>query len=408
MDSWIYQGGYPLVSVSISDDDRSLLLSQRRFLYAGGEGDERWQVPISLRYSIDGTVEGARVLLTEPSTTIDLPGPLDWVVVNDGAWGFYRVRYEATLLRQLTTVMLTELAPLERLGLVSDTWAAILAGHSLLSDFVQLTGLLQDENDPDVWGAVLGPLGLLDRVIDDTGRPALRSFVRNVVGPAFGRLGWDPTPGEPERLGTLRARLLLALGTLGADPEVRAEAARRHAAYLEDRTAIAPDLVTAVVTVMAQAGGEAEYEILLRQFRRAFTPQEEVRYLYALAASEVEPLLRRTLDMCLSGEVRTQDAPYLIGSILGSRAGYRVGWAFVTEHWEAILSRFPDNSIPRMLEGITGIIDPTLAPAIHQFLDSQPVPQGEKQIAQARERLDINIAFAQRVGASLAEELARS
>jgi hypothetical protein len=85
-----------------------------------------------------------------------------------------------------------------------------------------------------------------------------------------------------------------------------------------------------------------------------------------------------------------------------------VGWAFVTEHWEAILSRFPDNSIPRMLEGITGIIDPTLAPAIHQFLDSQPVPQGEKQIAQARERLDINIAFAQRVGASLAEELARS
>jgi puromycin-sensitive aminopeptidase len=304
--------------------------------------------------------------------------------------------------------MLTELAPLERLGLVSDTWAAILAGHSLLSDFVQLTGLLQDENDPDVWGAVLGPLGLLDRVIDDTGRPALRSFVRNVVGPAFGRLGWDPTPGEPERLGTLRARLLLALGTLGADPEVRAEAARRHAAYLEDRTAIAPDLVTAVVTVMAQAGGEAEYEILLRQFRRASTPQEEVRYLYALAASEVEPLLRRTLDMCLSGEVRTQDAPYLIGSILGSRAGYRVGWAFVTEHWEAILSRFPDNSIPRMLEGITGIIDPTLAPAIHQFLDSQPVPQGEKQIAQARERLDINIAFAQRVGASLAEELARS
>lgn len=408
MDSWIYQGGYPLVSVSISDDDRSLHLSQRRFLYAGGEGDERWQVPVNLRYSAGGKVEKARVLLTGRSTAIDLAGPLDWVVVNDGAWGFYRVRYEASLLRQLTTVMLSELSPLERLGVASDTWAAVLAGHSPLSDFVQLTRLLQDENDPDVWGAVLGPLGLLDRTIDDAGRPALQASVRKVVGPAFGRLGWDLTPDEPERLGTLRARLLLALGTLGADPDVRAEAARRHAAYLEDRSAIAPDLVTAVVTVMAQAGGEAEYEILLRQFRRAATPQEEVRYLYALAASEVEPLLRRTLDMCLSGEVRTQDAPYVIGTILGSRAGHRVAWTFVTEHWEAILSRFPDNSIPRMLEGITGIADPTLAPAIHQFLDSHPVPQGEKQIAQARERLDINVAFAQRVGGSLAEELTRS
>jgi puromycin-sensitive aminopeptidase len=281
-----------------------------------------------------------------------------------------------------------------------------LAGHSPLHDFLQLTGLLQDENDPDVWNAVLGPLGLLDRIIGDADRPALQAFVRKIAGPPFARLGWDPIPGEPERLGTLRARLLLALGTLGADPDVRAEAARRHATYLENRSAIAPDLVTAVVTVLAQSGGEGEYTTLLDRFRQATTPQDEVRYLYALAASEVEALLRRTLDMSLSGEVRTQDAPYVIGTILGSRTGYRLASNFITEHWEAILSRFPDNSIPRMLEGITGIVDATLAPAIHGFLDTHPIPQGEKQIAQARERLDINVAFAQRVGGSLAKELA--
>jgi puromycin-sensitive aminopeptidase len=404
MDSWIYQGGYPLVSVVPSDDDKGLALTQRRFLYSGGAGNERWQVPVNLRYSTGGRVERMRVLLSDATTTLDLPGPLDWVVINDGAWGFYRVRYDGSLLRRLTAVMHDQLGPLERLSLVSDTWAAVVAGHSPLEDFLGLVRLFDGETDPDVWGAVLGPLGLLDRIIGDEDRAVVRAFVRRVVGPAFERLGWDPAPGEPERVGTLRGRLLLALGTLGADPDVRAEAARRHARYLEDRTALAPDLVTPTVTVVAYTAGQREYDVMLDQFRKAATPQDEIRYLYALTASEVPTLLRRTLDLSLTGEVRTQDAPYLIGSILGARAGRRLAWEFLEEHWDAIIERFPENSIPRMLEGIASVADADLAPRIHAFLDAHPTSR-EQLIAQSRERMDINVAFAERVRGQLADIL---
>jgi puromycin-sensitive aminopeptidase len=403
MDSWIDQGGYPLVSVSA--EGGQLKLSQERFLYAGGAGDERWQVPINLRYSVDGRVGEARVLLNDQSVEVELPGPPDWVLVNAGASGFYRVRYEPSLLRSLTAVMATELGALNRLGLVGDIWAAVLAGGSTLADFTQLAGRFDGETDPDVWAAVLGPLSLLDRIISDTDRPSLQAFVQRLAGPAFARLGWDVIDGEAERTGTLRARLLLTLGTIGADPQIRAEAASRHAAYLKDRSVLAADLVTAVVNVVAYAGGEAEYEIMHEQFRRATTPQDEIRYLYALAASEVPALLNRTLEMCLSSEVRTQDAPYLLGSILGSRAGHGLAWQFLTERWDDLLARFPRNSIPRMLESVAAIADPALAPAIHQFLDAHPVPQGERQLAQARERLDINVAFGQRITATLAAEL---
>jgi puromycin-sensitive aminopeptidase len=408
MDSWIYQGGYPLVSVDLSPGGRQLTLSQRRFLYAGHEGPEQWQVPMNLRFSAGGQVDQRRVLLTGASTTVDLPGPVDWVVVNGGSWGFYRVRYEAALLRSLTAVMQEHLRPLERLTLVSDTWAAVLAGHSPIGDFIDLIGLLGDEADPDVWTAVLGPLGLLDRIVTDEERPVLQALVRRVAGPAFARLGWDPAPDEGERVGTLRARLIGAMGLLGADPAVRAEAARRHAAYLEDRTALAPDLVTATVNVLAQSGGEGEYTTVLTQFRQATTPQDEIRYLYALGVNEVLPLLHRTLDLCLSGEVRSQDAPYLIGAILASRAGAGLAWDFVEERWDTITSRFPDNSIPRMLEGIGAITDAGLARRIHQFLDTHPVPQGKKQLDQSKERLDINVAFRQRIAASLALELGKA
>ncbi len=230
MDSWIYQGGHPVISVQAEQDGR-LSLQQQRFLYAGGQGDERWQVPLGLRYSTGGRIERKRLLLTGDSATVELPGPLEWVTVNDGAWGFYRARYDATLLRRLTAVMGEQLAPLERLSVVSDTWAAVVAGYSPVGDYLELVGLLEEEDDPDVWNTVIGPLGLLDQVIGDGDRGSLEAFVRRVAGPAFARLGWDPAAGEAQRIGTLRARLLQTLGTLGGDAAVRAEAAARYAAY---------------------------------------------------------------------------------------------------------------------------------------------------------------------------------
>jgi len=195
------------------------------------------------------------------------------------------------------------------------------------------------------------------------------------------------------------------MGLLGADADVRAEASSRHAVYLEDRTALAPDLVTATVNVVAHSGGEGEYTTVLNQFRQATTPQDEIRYLYALGINEVLPLLHRTLDLCLTGEIRSQDAPYLIGAILASRAGSALAWDFVEEHWDTITGRFPDNSIPRMLEAIGAITDPGLAERIHVFLDAHPVPQGKKQLDQSLERLSINVAFRKRIAASLAREL---
>jgi puromycin-sensitive aminopeptidase len=402
MDSWIYQGGYPLVSVGLSDDGESLTLSQQRFLYRDIASEERWQVPINLRLSSGGQVKTARVLLADASTEVAVPTPLDWVVVNAGAWGFYRVRYEESLLAAIRSVMHEELSALERLTLVSDTAASMLAGRSPVTDFLSLAAQLPAERDPDVWGAGLGPLGLLDRILADADRPLLQAFVRRIIHPVLDELGWDAVAdrGESERTATLRARLLSAVGTIGADPVVRAEARVRLERYFADPTTLAPDLVPAVVTIAAYSGGEDVYRLMYDHFKGAATPQNQVRYLYALAAPEDPDLLSRTLDLCLTGEVRTQDAPYLIGAVLASRAGAHRAWPFIEEHWDTIRSRFPDNSIPRLLESISSLVDGNLADRVHAFLDAHPVPQ-RKPVAQSLEKLDNNVAFAARVAADL-------
>jgi puromycin-sensitive aminopeptidase len=92
MDSWIFQAGYPLISVEKSG--RSLILSQRlfRYLQDGDIPNRQFHVPIFLRAETKGGLSQQTLLLTDAQTRVDLPDDVNWVVVNAGGHGFYRVR----------------------------------------------------------------------------------------------------------------------------------------------------------------------------------------------------------------------------------------------------------------------------------------------------------------------------
>ena len=402
MDSWIFQGGYPLLTVAQEDGGARLVISQSPFRYRGdADPNVRWHVPVLVRAGVGGEVEHHRTLLSDATGAIELTAAPDWVVVNDGGSGFYRVRYPTDMARQLVAAP-DRLAPLERYNLVSDAWAAVLAGQSPLAEFVGLIRHFADERDPDVWSTILGPLHLVDRFAPPEVHDGLARFVRELVRPGFDELGWEPVDGEPERLGSLRGAFVAALGTVGADPEVRAKAAELHQAYLGDRAAVSGDLAAPILNVVARNGGEEEYTTFLNRTRHPETPQEEVRYLLALADVPHAALLRRTLEMAIT-EVRTQNAPFLIATALGNRAAGTDAWQFIEEHWEDLRKRFPSKLIPRMMEGITALVDADVAADVHRFLDAHPVPGGGVLINQTRERLDVNVALRQREEPNLPE-----
>ena len=405
MDSWILQGGHPVVDVDASDDGDGVVLSQRRFLYSG-DSDERWVVPVNLRASVKGDLVERRVLL-EGETTVDLGGPVDWVLVNEGGAGFYRVAYAPDLLERLTVAGLQAICgPLERLGLAGDTWAALVSGAGDLATWVGVLRALADETDPDVWSAVAAPFGLLDHIVDDAERPALRDAVRAVAGPAFDRLGWDPQPGEPERTAVTRGRLVSVLGTVGADPSVRAEAAARLRRFDTDRSALAPDILTATVNVVAASGGPGAFDDIIGRYRTASIPQDKVRYLMALAWLPDADDQRRTLDLALSDEVRSQDGPFLIASILNGRGG-ELAWGWIEDNWDRIKARFPRSLLVRLFEGMAGLVDEELVARVHAFLASTEIPVQGLRLRQLEERMDINVALAARVRPGLTEAMAR-
>ena len=401
MDTWIFQGGYPVVSVDLSGDGTELHLAQRRFRYVEPSTTDPslWQVPVLWRALVNGEVVQGRFLLTSVEASVTLPGKPDWVVVNAGGWGVYRVRYAPALLRALTTDI-SHLDKLERFNLVSDTWASVLAGTTAPAEFVDLLRLFRDETDPAVWGAVSGALSVLRRALPRDQRAGFESFVRDLVRPQVSRLGWEPVAGESELDGELRGALLVALGYLGADLEVVEKARSVHERYLEEPESVDPNVAEAVATLVARSGGEAEFQTFLDRFRSPSTPQEQMRYLYQLANFPHEGLARRALDLAV-GEVRTQNGPFLIAYVLLSQDHAGLAWEFIESHWDEINSRFTEPLIPRMLETLSYVTDAALAGRIRAFMSAHPLRAGMQTVEQAMERMDVHVAFAQREAAQL-------
>jgi len=398
MDSWIFQEGHPIVTVEPNADGTGVQLSQERFYYLPDENRQQqiFHIPIMLRAKTERGSVTRKLILSQQTTKVDLGGKLDWIVVNDGGHGFYRVRYAPELLKKLTANPFENLAPIERFNLVSDTWSSVVSGSFPLAAYLQMAAMLKDETDKNVWSLIIASMAYLNRLIEPGTRPKLEEFVRKLLSRCKERLGWAPENKEDELTKQLRGMVLSSMGTLGNDTGTQKQAVELYRKYKADNKACDPNVVPALVAILAYTGGPDVYKEFLEEFKTAKTPQEEQRYLYALAAFRQEDLLKQTLERTLNGEVRTQNAPYLVQSVLNNVRGRQLAWDFLKGNWDTMIKLFPENSIPRMCEGVTSLVSPKLEEEVKQFFATHKVKLAGKTIDQHLEKLRVAVLFKQR------------
>jgi len=212
-------------------------------------------------------------------------------------------------------------------------------------------------------------------------------------------MGWEPRAGEDELQRQLRGTLANLNGTLGDDPGVQAQALRLYERARKDPGAVDRDVMPALVAILAQTGNAARYAEFKQNFKSARTPQEEQRYLFALADFTRPELLRETMTMTLNGEVRTQNAPYLMHALLMNPVCRYQAWDYLRANWEQMTAKFPDSALPRMCEGIVALLDREAQ--VREFFAAHRVRFGGKLIDQHLERLAVAVAFRAREGARL-------
>ena len=410
MDSWIYQGGFPVVGLAHEPGRTRVRLTQSRFRYLDddGAGEPQWAVPVTLRAGRGDDAAEHRVLLDGDTVEVDLGGPADWVLANVDGSGFYRVRYAPAARDALLHTAHDRLAPIERYGLVDDAWALLLADEIDTAAFLDLlAGLAPGEADLSVWQRIAAAAGELDRLVPDEDTTTWSAWVRSLARPALERIGDAPAADEPERTRQLRGTLLGLLARLGGDAAALGRLRGEHDRALTGDRDADPALVAAAIDAIAHHGGPDEFAVFLERSRVAPTPQEQQRYLHALADFPGDAEADRLREMTLTDEVRTQNAAFVLRRALRNEVQGAAAWRFVRDRWDEVTTRLPSMTIVRMLEGLTVISDPSRAADVEAFFAEHPLPQATATLAQHLESMRVHVALRDREAARLRAALHR-
>jgi puromycin-sensitive aminopeptidase len=382
MDTWIFQPGFPIVRPTAGT------VEQRRFTYTARRDDTRWAIPLRARIHTNGTTETRSELLAGDRVAIEAPDDA-LIVLNAGGDGYYRVGYPAEWRDRLLDAGI--LQSTERVSVIDDLWALVLAGEARADEFLTSAERCTDENDLIVWRVLNAHLRAAGRLVEVDALDRYKQRVAALLAPTLKRLGWESRGSDDARQRQLRGMLFETNGTFVQDVE-----SLGRAREIEAQGGADADLTAASVAIVANSGTEDDFDRYISRLHTETTPQAHLRYLHALGDFPTEELLMRAVQLALSEELRPADAPFIIQRALANREHGPAIWTFVRDHWDEIRARYTPTLVTRLLEGVTWLVDDAIADDITTFLATHPVPEGARVIAQIVERLHVHQAVVAR------------
>lgn len=340
MSTWTLKKGYPVVTVSEKQESNSrtrvLMLKQEKFCadnrVCETENSTRWMIPITITKSSNPSQVLHQLLLSEESAEVEISDtePGEWIKLNSGTVGVYRVQYSCEMLQKLVGAIRNHSLPaLDRLGLISDLFALVSAGRVSTSEILKLLASFQDEENFTVWSTIDSCLEKMDVLLSDTGLiNSFHAFGRTLLQKVFNKVGWEKEKDELHTRTLLRSLVINRLVSFN-DPNVINKARELFKNQLEGNSVIPVDLRSAVYRAVTTKQEESDLENMLSLYRGSDLNEEKVRLSKSLGSFSNPALIDKVIDFSMSHEVRSQDTIFVLSSIsCGSKIGREKVWDF--------------------------------------------------------------------------------
>lgn len=372
------QPGIPLINVqtqACSKGSTQVTLTQGEFTKdRPNKTPLQWHVPV-----IASTVGGKNVrTVVDGNATLSVPG-CGPVLVNAGQTGYYRTLYAQPQFDALKGDF-DKLAPIDQLGLMSDTWALGMAGKEPVTNLLALADATPADADPQVWGDVAGYFGGIDNYYrgDKARQATFRAFALKQLKPVFARVGWTAKPGESDPTAILRTQLIGTLAELG-DADVIAEARRRFAAQKTHPSELPVALRKTVIAVVAVNADKATWD-KLHTMAKAETNSLIKDGLYSmLALADNDALAQQALNMALTDEPGATNSAGMIRAV-----GYRhpdMAFDFAVSHRAQVDKLVDSTSSSRYYPALgASSNDPAMIGKIKSYADAH-IAKGSRRVA---------------------------
>jgi aminopeptidase N/puromycin-sensitive aminopeptidase len=308
------------------------------------------------------------------------------IFANAGGHGYYRTEYDQQTHDKLTKEIEQGLSPAERIVLLGDDWALMRVGRLPISKYLDTISQLKGERHRQVWGEVLDSLNYIgDKLVTDRERPRFEQFVRDLLNPAYAELS-QKAGNDPEAK-ALRADLFRVLGLLGKDPKILAEARQITEKYLQAPDSVDPQLAREALPIAASQGDEKLFQEISDKLKNTNDQILRGRYMDALAHFEKPELVKRAMELGISGEIRNQDSTGYLSNFLRNPATRDQAWKFIQSNWKEVAATFTTSSGSYLVSSTGQFCDADAATRVKDFFATHTVPASERALRQAVERI---------------------
>src|SRR5437762_10143185 len=164
-------------------------------------------------------------------------------------------------------------------------------------------------------------------------------YARSLLRPTFDAVGWETKPDERAAVApNLRASLITALGNLD-DPKIVANCRERFKAFVTNPESLAPDLRSAVFSVVGRYADESTWNELHQLGLKTTSIEEKQNYYDALADAIDPKLVKKTLPIALTDELPTSRAVFLVLRIARESGHPDIAWDFARANMKALLAK---------------------------------------------------------------------
>jgi aminopeptidase N/puromycin-sensitive aminopeptidase len=405
MESFVVQPGEPILTFSNPQGGSVSVAQQRFFLNPSvkSEHAQSWTVPVCMK---TGSNASDCEVLTSAQQSVKVPHA-PFFFANAAGKGYYRSTYPSDVYKEIVSHVETGLTPEERITLLGDVWAQVRADKMSVGDYLNLAAAVKDDTSASVVQTALNAIGAIDDEISSTDEEhkALAAWVVKNFKPAYERLGQASDGDSPEKK-ELRAALFGALGTIGEDPDVVAEAKQISEKYLTSPDLVEPTLAQTAVGIAALHGDTVFFDQLQKTYETSSNPQVQEQALRMLALFKDPTLERRALDYTVSDKVRNQDAAIQFLIMLHGQETRNEAWQYIQQNWDKVKAQLT-TSMGAYLVGATGSFCSAQArDEVVDFFSTHKVPASDRSLARAKDQINDCIELRSEQGPKLQEWIA--
>jgi alanyl aminopeptidase len=331
--SFIDQPGVPFVSIDVQcgAGKPTLVVTQQRYLPLGSTASaaQTWGIPLSVRYSDNGTIREEKGIVTGNTAQFELKQAQScpaWVMPNAHGTGYYRFAL-APKYQQALSGAFAQLDEREQRVYADSVTAAYGAGKLTPSEFIKTLPQFASASVRQTVTAGIGSLGWMDDNLlkTEAERTAFRKHAADIYRPRLQQLGMTPKDGEPDDDRLLRSTLIGVFANFFKDPAVRAEMNKQGRAVLGlggdgalHADAVPKDMRGNALAVAVQEGGKEAFDAAEKHFRASQDPTIRSQLLGAMGDAQDPALAERARGLVFEqGLLRRNE----IFPVVGGQAG---------------------------------------------------------------------------------------